>query len=286
MFGVAVGTALGLVAVLAPACGGSSDGGLFGGSQDGGGGSDDGTRGGDACIPTSTTPCPVAHDGCAPACAGRACGATDGCGGVCTAACACGPATCTGCCTLGVCNAGTTRDACGGQGAACRGCPVGAACSGGLCVSGGPVDAGLSCAFPGDCQHAQDLAQISGDTAGTAATATGATSKWLALRVSETDQGVLGVPMTLSAVLTSPPGANFDLFLYIDDAGTPSARACGPTPQESSTNTAGDDSLTHSWGEGAVSNSQDDTRIVTLEVRHVSGPCAPGATWSLTVKGH
>jgi hypothetical protein len=128
---------------------------------------------------------------------------------------------------------------------------------------------------------------MNGDTVGSPVTASGATSKWLALTVVEGDQGVLGIPMTVSAVLTSPPGENYDLFLYIDDKGTPSTRACGPTPQASSTNTAGDDSVTHTWGEGTtVANSQDDTRIVTLEVRHVSGPCTPGAAWSLTVKGH
>ncbi len=101
--------------------------------------------------------------------------------------------------------------------------------------------------------------------------------------MSETDLGTIGVPMKVGASLTSPPGTNFDLYLYVEDTGLPSARAC-TTPVVSSTNASGPDSVTHSWGEATLANGTDDTRIVSLEVRYVSGTCAPGATWTLIVK--
>ena len=69
------------VALLAPGCGGSSGGDLFGGGLDGGGQGQDGTAAADACPPGAH--CVPGLDGgaCVPACDGRACGASDGCGG-------------------------------------------------------------------------------------------------------------------------------------------------------------------------------------------------------------
>ena len=190
----------------------------------------------------------------------------------------------------------------GDGGAAGDACPAAAHCTspgdGGVsqdgggtcrpaCVAGtcGGSD-GLSCDAPADCMHAADLGQVSGDTTGPGVNATGSTSKWLAVRVTEDDQGVLGVALNVTANLTSPPGANFDLFLYMDPADTPSTRMCTGAPVASSTKASGVDTATHSWGESITANNGDDTRIVSIEVRHVSGACAPGATWSLTVTGH
>jgi hypothetical protein len=129
------------------------------------------------------------------------------------------------------------------------------------------------------------MGSLSGDAAaGTGTIATGTISTWLKVGVLESDQGILGIPLRVTATLTSPPDANFDLFLYVDESGLPTARACGPTPQEASTNASGTDTVTHSWGESTIANNLDDSRIVSIEVRHVSGACA-GAGWSLTVKG-
>jgi hypothetical protein len=127
---------------------------------------------------------------------------------------------------------------------------------------------------------------MSGDVTGPGVSATGSSSRWLLVTVREDDAGVIGIPLQVTANLVSPPGANFDLFLYMDDAALPQTQVCTGPPIASSTNVSGVDTVIHSWGEGAVSNSADDTRIVTFEVRHVSGACTPGATWSLTVTGH
>jgi hypothetical protein len=40
------------------------------------------------------------------------------------------------------------------------------------------------------------------------------------------------------------------------------------------------------WGEGAIANGSDDSRHVSIEVRPVSGTCAPGQTWQLEVEGN
>ena len=254
--GIAVGVAL--AAAVAPACGGgatASD--LFGSGVDGSVASEgDGGAAGDACPAAAHCTSPgdggVSQDGggtCRPACVAGTCGGSDGCGGTCA-------------------------------------CPNGATCKAGVCSAPPTADAGLSCDAPADCMHAADLGQVSGDTTGPGVNATGSTSKWLAVRVTEDDQGILGVPLNVTANLTSPPGANFDLFLYMDPAGTPSTRMCTGAPVASSTKASGVDTATHSWGESVTANNGDDTRIVSIEVRHVSGACAPGATWSLTVTGH
>jgi hypothetical protein len=249
-------SALALACLLSPACGGAaptSD--LFGAASDGGGGAgSDGAVSGDAC-PAG------AH------CTSPGDGGPRGDGGGCVSS-----------CVPGLCGS----DGCGG---ACV-CPGGAACVSGVCGGEPPPDAGFSCAPPTDCTRATDLGAISGDTAGPGVSATGSTSRWLSVLVREDDMGILGVPLTVTATLTPPAGVNFDLFLYMDAAGTPQTRVCNGAPVASSTKTSGVDMATHAWGEQITSNNGDDTRIVSIEVRFVSGLCAPAATWSLTVTGH
>lgn len=113
-------------------------------------------------------------------------------------------------------------------------------------------------------------------------TAQGSGSQWFKVRVSEDDSDVFGVSLLMKAELTSPPGTNFDVFLYL--AGGTSGQSCSGVSQ-SSTST-GPDTAKLEWGEGTISNGSDDDRTVTVEVRWVSGTCSPTAKWSLTVRGN
>jgi len=41
------------------------------------------------------------------------------------------------------------------------------------------------------------------------------------------------------------------------------------------------------WGEtGTFANGVDDSKTITIEVRAVSMPCDPNASWSITAHGH
>jgi hypothetical protein len=57
------------------------------------------------------------------------------------------------------------------------------------------------------------------------------------------------------------------------------------TLQGSSTVPAGQlDEVNISWGDGIGGNSDDDTRTVMIEIRHVSGPCDEADyPWTLKV---
>ena len=54
----------------------------------------------------------------------------------------------------------------------------------------------------------------------------------------------------------------------------------------SSTSTGGSDRVSQSWGEGLIPNGSDDSRNLSVEVRWVSGSCAPGSKWTVTVRGN
>ena len=143
--------------------------------------------------------------------------------------------------------------------------------------------AAASCVATNTCLAADDLGAVSGDTGGTVS-ATGFSSKWMTVKVTEDSNSARD--LKVNVVLTSPTGANFDLFLYVDTGGSPTDRAC-TTVSQSSTNASGTDNASLRWGEGSiVPNGNDDTRIVTVEVRYISGNCAPGSKWTLTATGN
>ena len=155
--------------------------------------------------------------------------------------------------------------------------------------SGGDGASGdTSCTSPNACANARDIGQVSGDTSPStnSVTATGSTSEWLTLKVTEDDSSPVGHGMGLKVTLAGPPGTNYDLYLYVDTGGSATSRACG-TPTTSSRNPAGQtDQATLSWGEGSVANGSDDTRIVTIEVRNVSGPCGLDNPWTIVAQGN
>jgi hypothetical protein len=150
----------------------------------------------------------------------------------------------------------------------------------------GTPDAGgstASCSAANTCQGATDLGQVSGDTGADTKNADGSTSKWFTVRVTEDDSSPLATPLWLTATLTSPQGANYDLFLYVPGSDT---RECASVAAQS-TKTTGTDTAHVEFGEtGALANGANDARTVTVEVRHVSGNCDPSEKWTLTVSGN
>jgi hypothetical protein len=87
----------------------------------------------------------------------------------------------------------------------------------------------------------------------------------------------------MKAVLVSPAGTNFDLYMYVPSADT---LECSVVTA-SSTSTSATDTASVEFGEsGTFANGVDDSRTVTVEVRHVSGSCSAGAKWSLTLYGN
>lgn len=145
---------------------------------------------------------------------------------------------------------------------------------------------GATCLDANTCSGAADLGSISGDDGSDTVTASGALSEWFTVFVTEDSSGVGPDSLEMKATLTSPPGVDFDLYLY-KGGSTAAVPACGIAAAGSSTQTSGDDVAGLEFGEsGIFANGSDDHRAITVEVRHVSGTCDPGATWSLEITGN
>jgi hypothetical protein len=154
-----------------------------------------------------------------------------------------------------------------------------------------------SCASSATCASASSIGTVSGDTDAGTLTASGTTSTWLQMRVTEDDSNWAGRPTEFTASVTSPPGTTFDLFAYVytatalpdggdfSDAGPP----VDCTNLVASSTRAGDVATVHvAWGEaldGGSANGLDDSRVVSLQVRNTAGKCS-GTPWSLVVRGN
>ena len=90
-----------------------------------------------------------------------------------------------------------------------------------------------TCAAPAACAGATDLGTISGDTGAGVKSATGSTSQWFKIRLSEDDSDVFGVSMEMRATLVSPAGSNFDLHVY--RAGGSSGVECSAITKSATT---------------------------------------------------
>ena len=132
---------------------------------------------------------------------------------------------------------------------------------------------------PVTCAQAEDLGTVSGDTPGDERSRQGSGSRFYTIRVTEDDENATGARLQLTATLVSPPGANYDIYLYAD--------ACGGQPVASSTRGAGTtDKAVFSWGEGTLPNFGDDDRTLLVEVRNTSSTCNPNEQWTLVVRGN
>jgi hypothetical protein len=174
-------------------------------------------------------------------------------------------------------DAGTGDDSGGGGGTTDAGTDSGT--DGGTDGGGGTV----SCNATNTCMGATDLGTVSGDTGADTKSAQGSTSQWFTVRVSEDNSDPFGVELWMTATLVSPPGTNFDLFVYVPGSDT---RECNAV-SNSSTSTTASDATTAKFGEsGTFSNGSNDDRTVTVEVRHVSGTCDPTKKWTLNIEGN
>jgi len=170
-------------------------------------------------------------------------------------------------------------------------------------TTGGPKDAGPA-APPKDagppplpandpctkntCSSPKDLGSMSADEGAPSKTFSGASSRWFTITAEETETGLSanGRRMRLKTTLTSPPGHNFDLFVY----GPSSAKQCTTVAKKSESLTD-PDIASLIWGEadGSGGNGSSDTAMVTIEVREIggtAGTCDPTAKWDLKVEGN
>lgn len=147
-----------------------------------------------------------------------------------------------------------------------------------------PVDAMVDlCPGPSMCPTAMTLGAVSGDTGSDMLMTSGYQSTWIRVRVTEDSSGVGGIKMSLTATLTSPPGLDFDIFMYVNEGSD--VVECA-TRVGNTTTTGNDNAVRGLWGEGSVSNGSDDGRVVSLEIRPVSGVCAPDKMWQLKIVGN
>ena len=134
-----------------------------------------------------------------------------------------------------------------------------------------------ACKTANQCSTASSAGSIAGDTGSESFSDQGATSKWIAFRVREDSR--FGGSTKFTATLLSPPGTNYDLFVYMNTEADEVECAKEST---SSTEAAGtSDKVSMSWGYAFY----DDSRTVRVEVRHISGPCDATAPWTLFVEG-
>jgi hypothetical protein len=139
------------------------------------------------------------------------------------------------------------------------------------------------CTSSATCASAMDLGSVSGDTGNASVTGSGYQSAWYKVRVTEDDSDVFAVEMSATIQLTSPPGTNYDVYVYLN---TGSDVVECTTPRASGTSTGTTDQAHVTWGEsGTFSNGNDDSRTVSIEVRPVSGPCSASAPYQLVVFG-
>jgi hypothetical protein len=139
------------------------------------------------------------------------------------------------------------------------------------------------CQSSDQCATAMSLGAMSGDTGHPTVTAQGSRAAWLRVRVTEDDDTVEGIPMSVLAKLTSPAGAAFEVLLHVN--ADSDVLECSTTTGTTTT-TGNVKQVRASWGEDVVADGVDDSRDLAIEIRPISGTCDSGATWQLSVEGN
>jgi len=147
-----------------------------------------------------------------------------------------------------------------------------------------PIDAPVNmCASSATCQTAMDLGSVSGDTGSGMKTASGYQAAWYRVRVTEDDSSPLGVKLSVTAQLASPASSNYDVLVYVNTGSD--VVECA-TPSGTLTTSGTTDAVRLLWGEGTIANNSDDSRTVSIEIRPITGGCAPAQPWQLTIIGN
>jgi hypothetical protein len=143
-------------------------------------------------------------------------------------------------------------------------------------------DGGMMCSNAGTCNTAPVLGTVSGDETSPILHTSGSEPTWLTFRVTENNDSVTGESVSFTATLTSPPGHDFDLYVFRGaDGGT---TGCGGVTDES-TATGTLDLVSMSWGEGGVANGGDESAWIAVQIDVKGGVCDPTAEWMLDVEG-
>jgi hypothetical protein len=130
------------------------------------------------------------------------------------------------------------------------------------------------CEAVNGCFAATSLGQFNGDEAGQPALSKqGSGSAWFSARIYEISD--LPASVSMRVTLTGDVGSDYDLYVYIP--GDANATECSTPTQQSSTPGTAIEQVDAQWNDSLGS---DDTRTVSIEVRHVSGACG---NWSLQV---
>ena len=138
------------------------------------------------------------------------------------------------------------------------------------------------CTTTSTCATATDLGSVSGDTNNDKQQTTGYQAGWYKVRVTENDNGVFGVKLQLTTALTSPASNKYDVFVYYNSGSD--VVECA-TPSGTATTAGTTETLGIKWGEGTLSNGNDDSRTVSIEVRPNGMDCQANAPWTLMVSG-
>lgn len=149
---------------------------------------------------------------------------------------------------------------------------------GGVDEGGGGGEPACEYDAPAQCNGAEQLPSISGDVGAESVTRRGSTSRWFKINILDS----VNVPpnkIRYTVRLSSPPGMNFDLYVYPGDAQAPNCFASGMKGYGSPEEVVSD-----VWTDEWVS---DENRWLSIEVRYASGSaCGSEATWTLRVEGN
>lgn len=159
----------------------------------------------------------------------------------------------------------------GAAGAAGAGGKAGAAGSAGAAGTGGSA----TCDHKGSgCEPPDSLGAIAGDTGNDVKTATGTKGGWYSVAVNEDANS--STDLKLTAALQVPAGMKYEVHLYWKK---PTDSCPG-----SEIGMATADGSRAKWSDAFI---EDDSRVVLVEVRYVSGDlCGDAAKWTLTVTGN
>lgn len=142
----------------------------------------------------------------------------------------------------------------------------------------GQVDADANPNTNPACTGAISLGTVNGDSASPSLQHSRSGEAWFRVAVREdNDNPFASEDLTATITLSSPPGADYDLFVY--------CRACGGGPAASSTN-AGQSGHTDVVSVGRDdSTGTDESFDIFIEVRHSAGTNGCAA-WTLAVTGN